>query len=204
MTEEVVVARMGREHARDVAALHIQGIPTGFISSLGINFVTALYEGIGASESSFCFVGLRDSKVVGFAAFTENLSSLYRSVLSRCGWKLVLKSVSKMFSLSRIKKVLETLFYPSRIEKLELPSAEFLSMAVSVEGRGKGLATQFLRQGFAECRRRGIPKLKIFAAVDIIPINKLYEKQGFDLAGQMENHGIVSNIYVADTSREII
>ena len=33
----------------DVARLHIQGIPTGFISSLGQKFVTALYESIAES-----------------------------------------------------------------------------------------------------------------------------------------------------------
>ena len=43
------------EHAHDIAALHIQGINTGFISSLGIDFVTALYEAIAKSTSGFGF-----------------------------------------------------------------------------------------------------------------------------------------------------
>jgi len=36
-----------------VAALHIEGIGTGFISSLGIDFVTALYEAIAKSKLNF-------------------------------------------------------------------------------------------------------------------------------------------------------
>jgi hypothetical protein len=35
-----------------VAALHIEGIKTGFISSLGIDFVTALYESIAEDKNS--------------------------------------------------------------------------------------------------------------------------------------------------------
>ena len=34
-----------------VAALHIEGITTGFISSLGIDFVTALYEANAKSNN---------------------------------------------------------------------------------------------------------------------------------------------------------
>ena len=32
----------------------------------------------------------------------------------------------------------------------------------------------------------------------------MYEKYGFELVGQMENHGIVSNIYIADTGKNYI
>ncbi len=39
------------EHAEQVARLHIEGIRTGFISSLGIDFVTALYEANAKSNN---------------------------------------------------------------------------------------------------------------------------------------------------------
>ena len=39
-----------------VTELHITGIPTGFISSLGIDFVMALYKAIAQSKTSFGFV----------------------------------------------------------------------------------------------------------------------------------------------------
>ena len=35
----------------EVAMLHIRGIDQGFISSLGIDFVTALYEAIAKSNN---------------------------------------------------------------------------------------------------------------------------------------------------------
>jgi ribosomal protein S18 acetylase RimI-like enzyme len=108
--------------------------------------------------------------------------------------------VGKIFSLSTLKKIFETLFYPTRMKKMSLPKCEFLSLVVAEEARGKGLATELARQGFAECAKRGAKELKMFAAVHIVPINKMYERLGFKLAGQIDNHGVTSNVYVARTN----
>ena len=197
--QEVRIVPMQAEHARGAAGLHIEGIRTGFISSLGENFVTALYEAISESPQSFGYVALKEGKVVGFASFTTDLKKLYKSVLKKGGLSFSLLLARHMFSLRVIRKIFETLFYPSRIRKMDLPEAEFLSMVVSPEARGHGLATRFVKAGFEECRKRGIKELKILAAVSIGPINRMYEKFGFQVRTQIENHGIISNVYVVPT-----
>lgn len=184
----------------EVAKLHIQGISTGFVSSLGIDFVMALYEAIAQSEASFGFVAEENSKVLGFVAFTTKLDKLYKSVIVKEGWRFALLSVGKMFSFATIKKVFETLFYPSRIRRMNLPSAELLSIVIAPEGRGKGLATQLVKKGFQQCQKRGIDKVKVLVGADNEPANKLYLKCRFELAGQTDSHGVPSNIYVAQTS----
>jgi ribosomal protein S18 acetylase RimI-like enzyme len=199
-TEEIRIIELVPEHARQVAQLHISGIRTGFISSLGLGFVTALYEAVAGSGCGYGFVAEKGDKVIGFAAFATNLNGLYKTVLFRNGLRFAFSLALKMFSFRTAKKVLETFFYPARIKKLGLPSAEFLSMVISDDARGKGLATQLVQKGFAEAARRGIPELKILAAVDIGPINRMYEKFGFERVGQIENHGIISNIYIAATN----
>lgn len=193
----MIIADIKPEHAQDIAALHIQGITTGFISSLGIDFVTALYEAIAESNSSFGFVAKENDSVLGFVAFTTNINKLYKSTIMRKGWRFVLLLAGKMFSLKRIKKTLETLFYPRRIKKMNLPDAELLSIVIAPEERGKGLATQLTQKGFAECARRGVEKVKVLVGADNKPANNLYLKCGFELVGQIDSHGIVSNIYVA-------
>jgi ribosomal protein S18 acetylase RimI-like enzyme len=197
---EVHIRELRPEDAREAAKLHISGIPTSFIGSLGLDFVTALYEAIAISNYGYGFVAEADGRIVGFATFATNLNALYKSVIIRKGPRLAFSLAAKMFSFSRIKKALETLFYPARIKKMDLPDAEFLSMVIVEEARGKGLATQMVRKGFAEAAARGIKKLKILAAIDIRPINAMYEKFGFTLVSRIENHGILSNVYVADTN----
>ena len=198
----VQIVELLPEHAKEVAQLHISGIPTGFISSYGIDFVTALYEAIATSKYGFGFVALIGNRVVGFASFTTDVNALYKSVIFRNGVKFVLALSKKIFSWGTAKAVFETLFYPKRVKKMNLPSAEFLSMVVAEEARGKGLATALMRRGFQECAKNGIKKIKILAAVHIKPINKLYEKNGFDLVAQIKNHGILSNIYVTYTDHK--
>ena len=50
---DIQITKLLPSHAGDVADLHISGIHTGFISSLGIKFVTALYKAIAESKSAF-------------------------------------------------------------------------------------------------------------------------------------------------------
>ncbi len=204
MLEDIKIVDFSSKDASSVAALHISGIKTGFISSLGIGFVTALYEAIAECDVSFGYVAKKDGEVLGFSMFTTNLGILYKFVVLRNIFRFGFKLMWNMCSLRRIKKVFETLFYPSRIKKMNLPSAEFLSMVVAEKGRGKGLASRLMQRGFDECYRRGVEKIKIFAAAEIKPINKMYEKYGFELVGQMDNHGIISNVYVAETGKNYI
>ena len=187
-------------HADLIAQLHIEGISTGFISSLGISFVAALYEAIAQSKSSFGFVAEEENSILGFVAFTSNLNKLYKSVVLKKGWLFALLLAGRMFSLQQIKKVFETLFYPSRVKKMDLPSAELLSIVVAPESQGKGLGGQLLQKGLAECAKRGIEKVKVLVGADNKPANKLYLKCGFELVGQIDSHGVVSNIYVVKTA----
>lgn len=55
MTKDIAIREITVQDAPVVAALHIEGISTGFISSLGIDFVTALYEAIIQGTVSFGF-----------------------------------------------------------------------------------------------------------------------------------------------------
>jgi len=188
------------EHAPEVAALHTTGIATGFISSLGIDFVTALYETIAESEFAFGLVAQEDNRVVGFIAFTTNLGELYKSVVWKKGPRLAFLMGARMFSFHRMKKALETLFYPTRAHKMHLPPAELLSIAVSEQERGRGLAAQLLQKGLGECASRGIREIKVLVGADMTPANRLYVKCGFELVGQIDSHGIVSNVYTVKVS----
>ncbi len=189
------------EHIEQVAKLHVDGIATGFISSLGLDFVTALYETIAESRTSFGFIAEKNGKVVGFIVFTSNLHNLYKSVILKKGVHFTFLLAGKLFSLKSIKKIFETLFYPNRTRKMNLPSAELLSVVVADGERGKGLAVQLIRQGLQECVKREIHRVKVMVASANESANRLYQKCGFELIAQIKSHGILSNIYVVDTHR---
>jgi ribosomal protein S18 acetylase RimI-like enzyme len=192
-----IITGIKPEYAKDIADLHIEGLSTGFISSLGNEFVTALYEAISQDKSSFGFLAKQNDDILGFVAFTENLDKLYKSVVLKKGLRFAFLLAGKMFSAKRIKKVLENLLYPGRTKKKNLPNAELLSIVIAPKERGKGLAAVLIQSGFAECAQRGIKKVKVLVGADNEPANKLYLKCGFNLAEQINRHGIISNIYIA-------
>jgi len=192
--------RLGVRHARQMAKLHIEGIKRGFISSLGLEFVTALYEAIAESEAGFGFV-TDDDKVLGFVAFSTDLGKLYKSVIRKRGLKLAFLLAGKMLSFKRIKKVFETLFYPNKTEKMDLPTAELLSIVVAPEARRKHRGSELINKGFEELQRRGIDKVKVFVGANNTAANKLYQRCGFELSTRIENHGLPCNIYVAKTKK---
>ena len=195
------------EHARAVAALHIEGIDKGFISSLGIEFVTALYEAIVHSKSSFGFAIEESDKVVGFVTFTANLNNLYKTVVVKNGWRFAILLMSRICSVRQIKKICETLSYPFRVKKntnkAELPSVELLSIVIDPKDCRIGLATQLVRKSLERCRQMGLDKVKVLVGANNIAANRLYQKCGFEFACQINNHGKASNVYQAQTDQAL-
>lgn len=189
-------------YGKAAATLHIEGIPTGFLSSLGVGFVTALYEVIAEDAGSFGYVVIEEGNVLGFVAFTTHLSRLYKQVILTKGFKFAFVIAPKMLSLRAIKKVFENLFYPSKMKKMNLPDAELLSIVVAPDGRGKGLARQLVEAGLDECRRRRIDQVKVLVADFNKPANALYQKTGFERICQIDSHGVLSNIYVLTLDAE--
>ena len=78
---------------------------------------------------------------------------------------------------------------------MHLPAAELLSIAVSEQERGRGLAGRLLQKGLGECATRGIREIKVLVGADMEPANTWYVNRGFKLQGQINSHGNISNIY---------
>ena len=155
-----------------------------------------MYESIAEDENSFGFVVVEDEKVLGFAAFSSNLSELYKFVVLKKGVKFGFILARKMLSVQNVKKIWANLFYPQKMKQMNLPDAELLSIVVAPEGQGRGIAKQLSEAGFEECKKRGIGKVKVLVAADNEPANKLYQKCGFELTAQIASHGVKSNVYV--------
>lgn len=180
-----------------VAMLHIEGISTGFIASLGAGFVTSLYRAISESKSSFGYVAEQEDEVIGFVAFSKNLSGLYKEILKKNFIRFGFLLAGKMLSFKNIKKVAQNVLYPSKMKKLHLPQAELLSIVVSSKGRGKGIARELVIRGLENCRSAGIDEVKVLVAKDNDAANSLYQKCNFEFFAELDSHGVASNIYVA-------
>jgi ribosomal protein S18 acetylase RimI-like enzyme len=191
-----MIELMKKEYASQVADLHIKGISTGFLSSLGPAFVKSLYEAIAESPHGFGLVQTEKGIVVGFVAFTTDLSKLYKSICLKKGFFFLILVFKKLFSWNTIKRLFQTLFYPKKSNTLKLPNAELLSIAVDESQRGKGIAPMLIQKGFEMCAERGISEIKVLVADFNQTANRLYQKTGFTFVTQIDSHGVKSNIYI--------
>ena len=61
-----------------VAELHVQMIPYGFLSSMGVPFLSLLYECIDKSKNNFLNISLnKDGNVIGFVSGGSSYLEVY-------------------------------------------------------------------------------------------------------------------------------
>ncbi len=181
--------------AAAVARLHRDRIDIGFISSLGLTFLTVLYRGIVASGFASCVVAEDHGEVVGFVVVARDVSGLYRAVLKSNRWRLIVALLPSLVSLRVWRRCWETLRYPSRGEHADLPPAELLSIAVSQTCAGGGIGKQLVQRALDEVWRQGVGDVRVAVGASL-PANRFYQATGWVPAGTMDNHGRLLNIYV--------
>jgi ribosomal protein S18 acetylase RimI-like enzyme len=174
-----------------VAVLHASEIREGFLSSLGVRFLTRLYRRIVRSANSFLFVHDAGGRVLGFAAGTEDTASLYRSFLLTDGLAAGLTAAPQLARCWR--QVLETLRYPSVANGL--PSSELLAVAVDPSVRGRGVGRALVETAVTEFGSRGVPDARVVVAARNEAAIGLYRSCGFHSVGQIHvHHGTVSEV----------
>jgi len=128
MDEDIIIERLTNTQVPSIAELHIEGITTGFISSLGDDFVSYLYQAIAQDKRSFYLVAVEDRKTIGFVTFTENLRKLLKTAVKNNGFKLALAIRSRMLRPSICMRIIQNIFYLNKTEKLNLPKVGLLSI----------------------------------------------------------------------------
>lgn len=179
----------------DIAKLHKEGIPTGFISSLPQKVIERLYVQIAKTEILIC--ACDENKVLAFISGTMDTGKLYKRFIKANMISMLPYMAGRLFSRSFIRKIRETLSAPSKTatKKNEMP--ELLSIVAAPEAKGTGIAVELLGALEEKWRQRGVKTYKVVAGSMLQAANTFYLKNGFLLEGKTEIHkGEVSNIYV--------
>ena len=81
----LVVRRARRADCAAAASLHARELPGEFLSSLGVRFLTVLYQGINAHPDGFVLVAERDGAVVGFVSGATDSAAVRGDVMRQIG-----------------------------------------------------------------------------------------------------------------------
>lgn len=190
------VRRAKEEDCEEVARLHGENISGGFLSSLGAGFLKYVYMTAVLSEGAYLYVLEDGGKIAGFIAGAEDTGKFYGEFLKKYFFRAGFRLAFKLMNPVNIKRVFETLSYPSKTEG-SFPKAELLSMAVQKGLRGRGAGSMLFGSFVEGMKERGVKGFMTAAGSDLEGACRFYERRGGRLHSEIEIHkGRKSRIYV--------
>lgn len=192
-----------KKDAVQIAKIHQQEINQSFLSELGVNFLSKLYEAMAVSPSSFIVVAKDNSRVVGFISGCTNVGKFYRDFLKKNFFSAPLILLPKIFKISIFKKILEVLKYPFAEKERNLPEAELLTIALLKEFQGQGIIQKVFDKFISEMKRQEIKQFKVIVGINLARAIGFYEKMGFKICSSISVHkGKPSRIYIYNTEEK--
>ncbi|WP_266157807.1 GNAT family N-acetyltransferase [Dyella silvatica] len=185
-----------REIYRRVAELHIANIDQGFLSSLGVGFLSLLYQAIDEGEDSVLLTVESDDRVVGFVAGSMGMGPVYRRML-RHAPRLALALLPSVLSPRRVWRIIEILRYSrGHAQASSWPRAELLSIALDPACRGRDMAAALYQRLAQFFQSKGVAEFKIVVGAALGPAHKFYQRMGAVPIAQTEVHqGERSTVY---------
>jgi ribosomal protein S18 acetylase RimI-like enzyme len=207
------IVKLAPAHAAAAARLHCLGQPGTFLTSLGVEVLTVLYERLPVTSVGFGFSALADwpassapaapravahapggDDVVGFVSATTGTGRLFLELGTRHLGRFVPPLVLSYLRQPRLVwRSVETTLYPwlagGHEAKTDQPTAELLSIMVEPGRQSQGIGSLLLQALFAECRTRGVPRLTVTVDAANTEAQRFYQRHGFQPAERFSLYG---------------
>ena len=182
---------------KEVAKLHCEYINQGFLATLGIPFLTLLYEAIDQDNESVLLVERVDKNIIGFITGTKGLGKIYKQLLLR-PHRLIYSLKSCFLSPSKLYKILEVLFISSGTNiPAYLPKQELLSIVVDSSYQGKSHAENLFKALCNHFSHQGVSNFKIVVGSNLNRAHAFYTKMGAYPSKEIQVHkGVNSIVYI--------
>lgn len=195
----MVIRRAENKDYIQIAQLHKEGIKKGFLSSLGMPFLTRLYWAINNEPGAYALVADENGIVAGFISGVIDIQGFYKRILLRRWFHLIVPLVGYLVNFSIIKKVVETVLYGLKTKKNKSHAsdciAELLSIAVNSNYRGQGIGKNLVDALEAILKREHVKEYHVVTFSLDKSSNGFYNACNFSFAGTFSHHGNIMNIY---------
>ena len=179
--------------------IHSREIPNGFLPTLGLKFLSSLYEQFSKSKYSFLLLAIEDDRVVGFIVISLHTKSFFINYLkSKIIWDLYRIPI-KIFGKVFFMKSLEVLKYPfSKKSSNEdfISNTEIFNFCVDSRFQSKGVGQLLFYHAIKELNKNKIKIIKIVTGKSQLGAQRFYEKSGAILSHKIRIHdGEYSVVY---------
>lgn len=192
------IVDLSPDHAATAAHLHIAGQPGTFLTSLGQDVLTVLYQSLPQTSVGFGYVATVDepasraqhrsnpSSVIGFVAATTSTGRLFLDL----GTRHLVRFLPPLFHRLRqrprlLLQLMQTALYPILQDNNEhgsgnsTPAAELLAIMVEPTQRNQQIGSQLLAQLVAACQSRNIATIDVTVDANNVGACRFYEHHGF-------------------------
>ena len=183
MHKDVQISEAVPNQLNAIVLLHISAFPGFFLTFLGRGFLTHLYRGFMRHKQS-CLLTATDERgrVVGFVAFSEDISGFYRYLLKRSfipfAWYSLLAVFRKPDAMLRL---LRALTRPKESDRHE-SYAELTSIGVASQYANLGIGGLLVNAVIHKVDFNRMAYLKLETdAVGNERVNGFYRRNGFVL-----------------------
>jgi ribosomal protein S18 acetylase RimI-like enzyme len=183
-----------------VVAIHHSSFPGFFLTFLGKGFLKYLYKGFILHPGSGVIVAKEDSHIIGFLAYSTELSKFYSFILKRYffpfAWYGFLGAIRSPKSILRI---IRALTYPSAT-KTDEKYIEISSIAVDPTVQTKGIGSGLIIKLVDMFKDSELQEIRLETdAENNDAVNAFYQKNGFRIEnvsqspeGRKMNHYTIS------------
>ncbi len=180
MENSITIRPLEPHHAPTISKIHLTSQEGTFLTSLGLDFLTLLYNQISQSDHSISYAALnKKNEVVGFIAGTSNTGTLFKDIISKnafhLGW-LVFKQALKNPAL--LWQTMKTLAYPNQMSG-DTPEAELLALAVHPDWRNQKIGSCLLQTLIQNMHAVQITKMVVTVDARNNGALRFYRRQGF-------------------------
>ena len=179
----------------DVAKLHIHSIKTGFLPTLGLNFLGLMYRCLDESNSTILITEYNNDKLTGFVSGSLGKSSPYRLMFSH-PFLLARSLFPILLSPIKLKKVYSILRHMSGSERSQYPQAELLTICINLDFRRQGVGKRLYNELMRYMKSNSVDNFSIIVG-EHLDANNFYVNNGARVTGNIEVHvGSKSFVYI--------
>ena len=171
--------------------IHSKQIPNGFLPTLGLRFLSSLYEAFSKSKYSFLLLAIEDGRVVGFIAISLHTRDFFKQYFkTKIFWdlhRIPIKTFGKVFFM----KSFEVLKYPfSKKTSSEsfISNTEIFNFCVDGSVQGKGVGQLLFLNAIEQLKKKKIKTIKIVTGQSQIGAQRFYDKSGAMLSHKIMVH----------------
>lgn len=177
------VSQSERDVIEAVANLHLRAFPEFFLTTLGAGFLRQMYASYCGHEESALLVAKKNDVVLGFAAYSLDMSSLYRYMIRNRLFLFAYYALGAVLAKPSIVPRLLGAFSRSEESRRTEPYAELASLGVCPQEKGRGIGTALVNEVKERVARSGCSYISLETdADDNDKVNNFYLRNGFMLA----------------------